>query len=512
MAPMAFTSWVRALCTCQHRARGAMRRCSSLRAVARRVVSLAGCRPVGDGPSSRCPTARRCCWSRSAQPCLAPRSRHRQAHPTAVFRVTWLQVGSLLIKLPLSIWFTFGGAGLPAQGAVGCAWATLVVNVSMLALALWLLRTQALYIPLRIWQRMEPPHWPTILGFARLGLPAGLAILVEVTSFTLMALFIARQGTVATAAHQIAANVAAVLYMVPLSLAIATSARVSYWLGAGNETQARSVVYMGFRLSALTGIALAAILLIANETLSALYSSSAAVVAITGGLLLWVAAYHAADAVQTLCVFVLRCYRITIAPLVVYCVLLWGAGLGGGYVLLLNCNNSRQYYDTCFALRGVSCHGLQSRCRVQQKSWASSSGWRAVEAAKCAWPSGRASFWPAFAASATTRLPARSGCGRTRLASGADVLLNTAWRGFAINPGPASQPSTAPRCATESWRSLSCRRQRVWRAGMAARWRRRWACPTMPCGARCARKASSCGATAPGASAPTPSSPPRPPT
>jgi len=57
------------------------------------------------------------------------------------------------------------------------------------------------------------------------------------------------------------------------------------------------------------------------------------VVTITGGLLLWVAAYHAADAVQTLCVFVLRSYRITIAPLVVYCVLLWGAGLGGGYVL-----------------------------------------------------------------------------------------------------------------------------------------------------------------------------------
>ena len=247
--------------------------------------------------------------------------------------VTRLQVGSLFIKLPLSIWFTFGGAGLPAQGVVGCAWATFVVNVSMLVLAFWLLRTQDLYAPLRIWQRMERPHWPTILGFARLGVPAGLAILVEVTSFTLMALFIARQGTVATAAHQIAANVAAVLYMVPLSLAIATSARVSYWLGAGNTAQARGVVFIGFRLSALMGVALAAILLIANEALAGLYSSSAAVVGVTGGLLLWVAAYHAADAVQTLCVFVLRSYRVTIAPLVVYCLLLWGAGLGGGYVL-----------------------------------------------------------------------------------------------------------------------------------------------------------------------------------
>jgi hypothetical protein len=37
--------------------------------------------------------------------------------------------------------------------------------------------------------------------------------------------------------------------------------------------------------------------------------------------------------VQTLCVFVLRSYRITVAPLVVYCVLLWGLGLGGGYLV-----------------------------------------------------------------------------------------------------------------------------------------------------------------------------------
>ena len=247
--------------------------------------------------------------------------------------VTWLQVGSLFIKLPLSIWFTFGGWGLPAQGVVGCAWATLVVNCSMLALAIWLLRTQDLYEPLDLWRRMERPHWPTIASFARLGVPAGLAVTVEVTSFTLMALFIARQGTTASAAHQIASNLAAILYMVPLSLAIATSARVSYWLGANEPVQARAVVLMGFRLSALIGIALAAILLIVKNHIGNVYSNNASIVAMAGGVLVWVAAYHAADALQTLCVFVLRCYRITVAPLLVYCALLWGAGLGGGYLL-----------------------------------------------------------------------------------------------------------------------------------------------------------------------------------
>lgn len=247
--------------------------------------------------------------------------------------VTWLQMGSLLLKVPLSVWFAFGGAGMPAMGAVGCAWATLLVNYALLAVAAWLLRTLPVYAPLGLWRRMERPDWARIRGFARLGVPAGLAILVEVTSFTLMALFIARQGTLASAAHQIAGNVAAVAYMVPLSLAIAASARVSFWRGAGNETLARTAAYTGFRLTALASITLSAIVFIAKPWIARIYSPDAGVVALTAALLAWVALYHLADAVQTLCVFVLRSYRITLAPLLVYCVLLWGAGLGGGYLL-----------------------------------------------------------------------------------------------------------------------------------------------------------------------------------
>jgi MATE family multidrug resistance protein len=56
-------------------------------------------------------------------------------------------------------------------------------------------------------------------------------------------------------------------------------------------------------------------------------------VATASGLLVWVALYHVADALQALCALLLRCYRITLAPLAVYGVLLWGLGLYGGYRL-----------------------------------------------------------------------------------------------------------------------------------------------------------------------------------
>jgi MATE family multidrug resistance protein len=246
--------------------------------------------------------------------------------------VTWLQVGSLALKVPLTLWFALGGLGVPAQGAIGCAWATLVVNSLLCLVGVWLLRTRAGYAPYRIWQRMERPDPAVLRAFARLGIPAGLAIMVEVTSFTLMALFIARQGTTAAAAHQIAANAAAVLYMMPLSLAIATSARTSHWLGAGHAARARAAVGTGLCMASATAVLLASGLFFGRESLAAVYSANPAIVATASGLLAWVAAYHLADTLQCVCVFVLRCYRITVSALVVYSVMLWGAGLGCGYL------------------------------------------------------------------------------------------------------------------------------------------------------------------------------------
>jgi multidrug resistance protein, MATE family len=40
-----------------------------------------------------------------------------------------------------------------------------------------------------------------------------------------------------------------------------------------------------------------------------------------------------ADSAQAVCAFLLRCYGVTVAPLVLYGVLLWGLGLYGGYLL-----------------------------------------------------------------------------------------------------------------------------------------------------------------------------------
>lgn len=247
--------------------------------------------------------------------------------------VTWLQAGALLVKIPLSVMLTFGVGNRAGLGVVGCAWATLTVNMLMLLTGLWLLRTQDLYRPYRFWRGLEAPDLRQLRRFLSLGIPAGLSIMVEVTSFTLMALFIARLGEIALASHQIAASMAAVLYMVPLSLGIATSARAGYWIGAGRPTHAKHAAHTGLAVAAVMALLCAGALAVSRQTIAHAYAKDSAVASAAAVWLGWVAWYHLADALQAVCVFVLRCWRVTLSPLLIYTALLWGMGLYGGYVL-----------------------------------------------------------------------------------------------------------------------------------------------------------------------------------
>jgi multidrug resistance protein, MATE family len=247
--------------------------------------------------------------------------------------VMWIQLAALPIKVLLSWWLVFGGLGVPALGAAGCAWGSVIAFTAMYGTALWLLKHHNAYAAIKAWAKLEPVDWPAIRRYLRLGIPSGGAMLFEVTSFTLMAVLIARLGTTASAAHQIGVNFAALSFMMPLSLSIASSARVSYWIGAEQHAHAQRVVWLAVKLT--VGIACLNALLLGALAgpIAALSTSDLAVRALGATLLLWVAAYTLFDALQTICVFILRSYRVTVAPFIIYALILWGLGLGGGMIL-----------------------------------------------------------------------------------------------------------------------------------------------------------------------------------
>ncbi len=166
-----------------------------------------------------------------------------------------------------------------------------------------------------------------------LGVPIGLTITVDVTAFTFMALFIARLGAVSSAAHQIAANVAALMYMLPLALGNAVSVLVGQAIGARRFRLARDTGVMGLGIAILLAVATGGALALAAGNVAALYSTDVAVRTLAAALLVIVGAYHVFDAVLVVTVSGLRGYKRTVIPLLCNAVGLWGVGLAGGYAL-----------------------------------------------------------------------------------------------------------------------------------------------------------------------------------
>ena len=164
----------------------------------------------------------------------------------------------------------------------------------------------------------------------------GASILIEVTGFAFMAIFIARIGTTAVAGHQVAANLVSLMFMVPLALGNAGGTLVAQRIGAGDAADARRLgwhsLVIGLGLAAVMGSAV----FLGREAVVGLYTNDAAVVAATLPLIAWLALFHLGDAAQTIAAFVLRAYRIATVPMFIYVAALWGVGLGGGYCLAFN--------------------------------------------------------------------------------------------------------------------------------------------------------------------------------
>lgn len=225
-----------------------------------------------------------------------------------------------------------GWLGEP-MGVAGCALSNVIIAWSAClgaALYLHLGPLGERYRPFRKWQRPDWSRWRTLL---RLGLPMGFSNLVEITAFTLVALFIAALGAEVVAGHRVVANLAALAYMLPLSLAIATLSLLGQAVGARDWLRAHALIKAGMLLAGVSSSLLgAALWWLASQVVSA-YTDDAGVRAVAVGLIGYVAAYQFFDALQTVAGHALRAYRVAFVPMLVQTFCFWGIGLAGGWWL-----------------------------------------------------------------------------------------------------------------------------------------------------------------------------------
>jgi len=255
---------------------------------------------------------------------------------TAISRprtVMALTLVGLALKVPLNWVFMYGNLGAPALGSTGCAVATALISWILCTLAWAWCWLEPGYRSYRVFARWSWPDTRALGRILSLGLPIGLTFLIDVTGFTFMALFIARLGALYSAAHQIAANLAALCFMLPLALGNAASVVVGQSLGAQRPARARAAGLTGLALALACAALVGGCLYGFADALAGLYAADAKLRRVAAGLIAFVAVYHLFDAAQAVVVNVLRGYKRAVVPMLIYAIALWGVGLGGGYAI-----------------------------------------------------------------------------------------------------------------------------------------------------------------------------------
>jgi len=227
--------------------------------------------------------------------------------------------------------FMNGWWGLPALGAVGCAWSTVLVEWAMvlgLFAVAWPL-LGPLVRPLRPRAAALGP----MLRVVRLGVPIGVAIALESGAFNAIQFLMGSFGSRVMAGHRTAIVIASTSFMVPLGISMAASVRVGHAVGAGDGDASRRAALVALISGGAVMAGFGLVFLALPGPLARAFSQDPAVIAVTLSLLPIAAAFQLFDGLQVVAAGVLRGTADTAWPSLLNFVGYWVLGLPVGAYL-----------------------------------------------------------------------------------------------------------------------------------------------------------------------------------
>jgi multidrug resistance protein, MATE family len=209
----------------------------------------------------------------------------------------------------------YGNLGFPRLGAVGCGISSALAMWSMFTVMLVYLLRSRRYARYALWTRFELPRWPIQREVLGLGLPIAASVEAEAGLFAATGLIMATLGATQVAAHQIAINYAATMFMVPLAFHSATTIRVGQALGRGDAAQARRAGWTGIAMCGLFMLASAIVLLLFRERIAAFYTNDPALLPLATALLTMAMIFQLSDGLQVGAAGALRGFKDTRVPM-----------------------------------------------------------------------------------------------------------------------------------------------------------------------------------------------------
>jgi multidrug resistance protein, MATE family len=190
----------------------------------------------------------------------------------------------------------------------------------------------------RFLENLQQFNLRIVRRLGEVGVAIAVTIALEYGLFAIVTFLMGVLGTEILAAHQTVYQTMYIIFMVPLGMSYAVTARVGQWYGQGDLRGARRAGYVGIALAGVFMLMTAIGLVVCRHQVIGIYvdiqnPENARVLALALPMLLISALAQFLDGVQRVAMGALYGLQDTRAPMLLSGVAFWGIGLTSGYLL-----------------------------------------------------------------------------------------------------------------------------------------------------------------------------------
>jgi MATE family multidrug resistance protein len=252
--------------------------------------------------------------------------------------ILWITLAAIPANALLAYLLIYGELGLPRLGLFGAGVATTTVNFGTLLAGLWFVTQRKPFNDYRVLTRLWRIDWKLMGQIITIGAPISIAFLLEYGLFSSAGLLMGLISTTALAAHQIALQVAAILFMVPLGIGMSATIRVGHAIGRSDASAAKRAGFAAMLLGAVFSTILTLAVILARVAIARLFLGGAsanadAAIDLATMLLLVGATLFVTDSVQGTAVGALRGLKDTRVPLLYAAISYWLIGFSAAVAL-----------------------------------------------------------------------------------------------------------------------------------------------------------------------------------
>ena len=240
----------------------------------------------------------------------------------------WITLAAIPANGALVYVLMHGKFGAPELGIFGAGLATTLVNVGMFGAALWVAVRRRPFRKYQVLGGVTRIDWPLMRQLFAIGVPISVAFLLEYGLFGAGGLLMGLISTTALTAHQIALQVAAILFMVPFGVGMAATVRVGHATGRSDANAVRRAGYVAILLGIAFMFAMTLAVIAGRFEIAAIFLGTApdSTMQLAATLLLVGSTFFIADGIQTVAAGALRGLNDTRMPLLFATISYWLVG------------------------------------------------------------------------------------------------------------------------------------------------------------------------------------------